>query len=92
MGNVLQDQGELDNAISAYQMAVSIKPDNAEIHFNIGNAHKNKREFREATIAYNKALSLIFQIIPKPITTLEIPSKNKRNWTKPWRHIARRCR
>ena len=36
MGNVLKDQGKLDEAIEAYKMALAIEPDYAEAYNNMG--------------------------------------------------------
>jgi tetratricopeptide (TPR) repeat protein len=40
MGNALKDQGKLEEAIEAYNKALSIKPDYAEAYNNIGIALK----------------------------------------------------
>ena len=40
MGNALKDQGKLEEAIEAYNKAISIKPDYAEAYNNMGNALK----------------------------------------------------
>ena len=42
MGVALQDLGKLDEAIEAYNKALSIKPDYAEAYNNMGNALKIK--------------------------------------------------
>ena len=36
MGNALKDQGKLDQAVAAYNKALSIKPDYAEAYSNLG--------------------------------------------------------
>ncbi len=38
LGNALNDQGKLDEAIAEYREAIRLKPDDAEAHFNLGNA------------------------------------------------------
>ena len=38
MGNALQNQGKLDEAIASYNKALSLKPDYAEAYNNMGNA------------------------------------------------------
>ena len=40
MGNALQEQGKLEEAIEAYNKALAIKPDYAEAYNNMGNALK----------------------------------------------------
>jgi len=58
MGNALKDQGKLDEAIAAYNKALSIKPDYAEAYYNMGNALQDQGKLDEAIAAYNKALSI----------------------------------
>ena len=58
MGNVLQDQGKLDEAIEAYNKAISLKPDYAYAYYNLGNVLKDQGKLDEAIEAYNKAISL----------------------------------
>ena len=38
LGNALQDQGKLDEAIACYRRALELKPDYAEAHTNLGIA------------------------------------------------------
>jgi tetratricopeptide (TPR) repeat protein len=40
MGNALKEQGKLDEAIEAYNKALAINPDFAEVYCNMGNALK----------------------------------------------------
>ena len=58
MGNALKDQGKLDEAVEAYNKALSIKPDYAAAYCNMGNALKDQGKLDEAIKAYNKALSI----------------------------------
>ena len=58
MGNALQDQGKLDEAIEAYTKALSIKPDYADACCNMGNALQDQGKLDEAIEAYTKALSI----------------------------------
>ena len=57
MGVSLQEQGKLDEAIEAYNKALSIKPDYAEASTAWAMLSKSK-EANEAIKAYNKALSI----------------------------------
>ncbi|MFL2812598.1 MAG: tetratricopeptide repeat-containing sulfotransferase family protein [Paracoccaceae bacterium] len=50
--------GKLDEAIEAYNKAISLKPDFAEAYYNMGNALQDQGKLDEAIEAYNKALSL----------------------------------
>ena len=45
-----------DEAVLAFQKALSIKPDYAEAHYNLGNALKAQEKLEEAIEAYTKAL------------------------------------
>ena len=47
MGNVLKDQGKLDEAIEAYKMALAIEPDYAEAYNNMGSLSKSKVSLRK---------------------------------------------
>jgi tetratricopeptide (TPR) repeat protein len=76
MGNALKEQGKLDEAIEAYNKALSIKPDYAEAYNNMGNALKEQGKLEEAIEAYNKALSSSL-IMLRPITTWAMLSKSK---------------
>ena len=58
MGNALIQQGKQDEAIDAYNKALSIKPDYAEAFNNMGIALKEQGKLEEAIASYNKALSL----------------------------------
>jgi tetratricopeptide (TPR) repeat protein len=58
MGASAAQIGQLDDAILAFQKALSIKPDYAEAYNNIGNALKDQDKMKEAIEAYNKALSI----------------------------------
>jgi len=58
MGNALQEQGELEEAIEAYNQALALKPDYAEAYNNMGNALKKQGKSIEAIEAYKKALAL----------------------------------
>ena len=50
--------GTLDDAVEAYNKALSIKPDYAEAYNNMGNALKEQGKLDDAVEAYNKALSI----------------------------------
>ena len=57
-GNVLKLQGKLEDAINAYKKAISLKPDYARAHFNIGNTFMSQGELDDAVNSYKKALSI----------------------------------
>ena len=58
MGNTLQEQGKLEEAINAYNKALVVNPGYSDAYNNMGNALKNQGKLDEAIAAYNKALSL----------------------------------
>jgi lipoprotein NlpI len=53
-----KDLGKLDEAISAYTKALSIKPDFADGYYNMANAFQSQGKLDEAIEAYTKALSI----------------------------------
>ncbi|MDB3865827.1 tetratricopeptide repeat protein, partial [Amylibacter sp.] len=58
IGNALQGQGKLDEAIEAYNKTLALKPDYAEAYNNMGNALKDQGKLEEAIRAYKNALSI----------------------------------
>ena len=48
--------GQIDSAIKSYKKAISIKPDLAEIYYNMGIVLKDQEKLYEAIEAYKKAL------------------------------------
>ena len=58
IGTANQGLGKLDEAVEAFNKAVSIKPDFAEACYNMGNALQDLGKLDEAIKAYNKAVSI----------------------------------
>ena len=58
LGNVLESQGRLDEAISHYRQALQIKPDNAEAHYNLAIALKDQQNLKDAISHYRQALQI----------------------------------
>ena len=58
MGTSAAQIGNLDDAVHAFQQALSIKPDDAQVYYNMGNALKDQEKLEEAIDAYKKALSI----------------------------------
>ena len=58
MGNALQQQGKLEEAIEAYTKALAIKPDYAEAYNNMGIVLQEQERLEEAIEAFKKALSI----------------------------------
>lgn len=50
---------KLDEAVLAFQKALSVKPDYAEAYYNLGNTLKAQEKLEEAIEAYNNALSIV---------------------------------
>ncbi len=57
-GAANQCLGMLNEALEAYNKAVSIKPDYADAYINIGNVFQEQGQLEEAIEAYNKALAI----------------------------------
>ena len=58
LGNALQRQGHLEEAIASFQRALTLNPDHAEAHNNMGNALKDQGRLDEAIANYQRALGL----------------------------------
>jgi len=58
LGDVLLQQGNVDEAIVHYQKAWQIRPDFAEVCYNLGGAFSKKGEVDEAIVQYQKALQI----------------------------------
>ena len=58
MGIALREQGKLEEAIKAFNRALTIKPDYAEAYYNMGIALKEQGKLAEAIDAYHKAISI----------------------------------
>ena len=66
---MLSDLGRKDEAISAYDKALEIQPDDAEAWNNKGNALSDLGRKGEAISAYDKALE-IFESVDSPDTDM----------------------
>ena len=82
MGNVLKEQGKLEEAIEATPKPLSIKPDFAEAYNNKGIALKSK-EARRGNRGLHPKLSPSASILRRPTTTRALRSKSKESWMKP---------
>lgn len=56
LGNIHQDQGRLDRAITSYRRALRATPDHAEAHNDLGTAYYAKGWYPEAEQCYRAAL------------------------------------
>ena len=50
--------GKLDQAVQAFEQIISLNPNHANAHFNMGNALKDQGKLEKAIDAYSNALSL----------------------------------
>ena len=58
MGASAAQIGKLEEAVRAFEKSLVIKPDNADAHYNIGNAFRDQQKLQEAIEAYNHAISI----------------------------------
>ena len=57
-GNRYAKLGQLDTAISDYEKALSIKPDYAEAHYNLGFSHHRLGQLDAAVRSYKKVVAI----------------------------------
>jgi len=80
LGGVYYSLGKYDDAINAFGLAVTAKPDLANAHYNLALAYNQKKDYEKATIEMNKVLGLVspdsedYKVAQKALEELE---KNK---------------
>src|SRR6185503_7082011 len=57
-GNAHYDRGDYQQAIEAYQNALKLDPQDADVYTNLGAAHFNLNKFNDAVAAFQKAVAL----------------------------------
>lgn len=57
-GNMLKENGKLDEAVASYHLALSIKPDYAEAYGDLGIVFKEQGKLDKAIASYQQALTL----------------------------------
>jgi len=57
-GAVLEEKGQLDDAISQFEEAIRLRSDDAPAHYNLGNAFARKNLFDEAINQYQEVIRL----------------------------------
>src|SRR5262249_17588289 len=57
-GNVCASLKQFDNALTAYDRALILKPDLAQAWFGRGNVYASLKQYEKALSAYDQALSL----------------------------------
>jgi tetratricopeptide (TPR) repeat protein len=58
MGNDYLDQGQFDQAIAEFQMAIQLDPDDTKARYNLGLAYQKQDKLEEAAAAYQEAIQL----------------------------------
>jgi predicted O-linked N-acetylglucosamine transferase (SPINDLY family) len=58
LGNALAAQGKLDQAVDCYERALTLDPDNAEVHNNLGLAMAMQGGLDRAVVHFERALAL----------------------------------
>lgn len=58
LGNIFKQEGELESAKTAYQMAIEIDQNLAISHYNLGMTLRGMGAYQEAIAAYQKAIEL----------------------------------
>jgi len=56
LGNALESQGRLEEAIAHYRRAVELRPDFVQAYYNLGNALQSLGRYEEAIESYRRAL------------------------------------
>ena len=64
VGHALENEGRFTEALSYFQQAVHIQPDDIGAHINVGRTYNNLKMYAEAEKAYLKAKSLFPRIKP----------------------------
>ena len=54
----MRNLGKYDEAIAQYSEALRINPDDADAHYNLGDALRNLGKYDEAAARYSEALRL----------------------------------
>jgi tetratricopeptide (TPR) repeat protein len=58
LGYSLLEQGNIEDAINAFNTAIYLNPNNAAAHYNLGCTFRKKRQLKEAADSFRQALTL----------------------------------
>ena len=58
LGGIFRQTGRISEAINANQQAITLFPQDAEAHYNLGNTLQDMRRNKEAVTSYSRAISL----------------------------------
>ena len=70
LGNALQGQGKLDEAVAEHRNAIRFNPGYAEAYSNLGNVLQGQGKLDEAIAEYREAIRLKPELRRRPITNL----------------------
>lgn len=59
LGGIYYQLGQWDNAQSQFQIAINLKPDYANAHYNLGHALEQKKDFQNALAQYQAVRTLV---------------------------------
>ena len=62
LGNVLKEEGEVEEAIASYRKAIELKPDFADAHKNLATCLHEEGDFHDALSFYSSSLEADDQI------------------------------
>ena len=58
LGILQQTKGAIGEAVDSYERAVTLKPESAEIHYNLANGLRDMSALEDAVMHYRKALAI----------------------------------
>ena len=85
LGGIYYQLGQWDNAQNQFQLAITLKPDYANSHYNLGHALEQKGDLQDALAQYQAVKSLVLNDkasldqINKEITALQDKTKTTQN-------------
>ena len=59
LGGIYYQIGDYNNAVFAFQSAISLKPDFANAYYNLGHAFEQKKDFKDALTALKNVQTLV---------------------------------
>ena len=63
MGNILQDEGKVDDAIFMYNNAIATDEKNFKAHYNLGNIYLEQDKPNLAIAEFKKVVKYIYEIL-----------------------------
>lgn len=59
LGVLLRTQGKIEEAMSAFQQALQLQPNDADTHYNLANILREQRHYPAAEVGYRRALEIM---------------------------------